>query len=291
VTAERDPAPGAAGDGAGGNGTAGPRTRGATAATAPPPVPAPAPRVGTSSARRVRAQAGMELRLTLRNAENLLVTFGIPLGLLVFLARVDVLPRAPGDPLAFLVPGVLALSVMSSAMVALAIATGFERSWLVLKRLGATPLRRAELIAAKALAVLAILAVQVGAVLAVASGVLGYRPGAGALWLVPVALALGTAAFAGLGLALAGGLPASTTLALANGLYVVLLLVSGLVFPLDRLPGWLAAAATVLPAAALADLLRAGLGAGAAGVAADLAVLAAWAVGAVALAVRVFRWE
>ncbi len=183
----------------------------------------------------------MELRLTLRNGENLLVTFGIPLGLLVFLARVDVVPRAPGDPLAFLVPGVLALSVMSSAMVALAIATGFERSWLVLKRLGATPLRRGELIAAKSLAVLAILAVQVVAVLAVATGVLGYRPGAGALWLVPVALGLGTAAFAGLGLAMAGGLPASTTLALANGLYVVLLLVSGLVFPLDRLPGWLAA--------------------------------------------------
>jgi len=238
----------------------------------------------------VLAQAGMELRLTLRNGENLLVTFGIPLGLLVFLARVEVLPRPPGDPLAFLVPGVLALSVMSSALVALAIGTGFERSWLVLKRLGATPLRRAELVAAKVLGVLAVLAVQVAAVLGVAVGLLGYRPAGGAAWLVPVGLALGTAAFAGIGLALAGGLPASTTLAAANGLYVALLLVSGLAFPPDRLPGALAVVARLLPAAPLAGLLRAGLGA-APLAAADLAVLTAWAVGAPLLAARVFRWE
>lgn len=265
------------------------RPRGPAAGSTTRGLPPAAPgRTATSPGRRVRAQAGMELRLTLRNGENLLVTFGIPLGLLVFLARVDVL-AAGGDRLGFLVPGVLALSVMSSAMVAPAIATGFERDWLVLKRLGATPLRRGELVAAKLLTVLAVLAAQVAVALALAAA-LGYRPGAGGLWLVPVALALGTAAFAGLGLAMAGGLPATTTLALANGLYVALLLVSGLVFPLDRLPAWLATAAGLLPAAPLGDLLRAGLGAGG-DVTRDLVVLAVWAVGAVALAVSVFRWE
>ncbi len=105
MTAGPDTAPGAGSDRAGGNGTAGPRTRGVAGVDTPPAVPGARGRRGHLRRAAVQAQAGMELRLTLRNGENLLVTFGIPLGLLVFLARVDVVPRAPGDPLAFLVPG------------------------------------------------------------------------------------------------------------------------------------------------------------------------------------------
>lgn len=249
--------------------------------------------------RRLAAQTGMELRLTLRNGESLLVTFGIPLVLLVFFSLVDVLP-IEGSAVAFLVPGVLALSVMSTAMVALGIATGFERSYLVLKRLGASPLRRSELVGAKVLTVVAIEVVQVTVVLGVAVVALGYRPGGsggdgGAVWLAPVAIALGTAAFAGIGLAAAGRLRAVATLALLNAAYLALLLVSGIAFPLDRLPPGLQAVAGLLPSTALADLLRAAFGGaqgGAAdGVVAGLVVLAVWAIAAVTLAVRVFRWE
>ena len=104
------------------------------------------------SVRRVAAQTTMELRLLLRNRENLLVTLGIPVGLLVFFSQVDVLGL--GDrPLDFLLPGMLTIAALGSALVSLAIATGFERSYLVLKRLGATPLRRSELVLANALAV------------------------------------------------------------------------------------------------------------------------------------------
>ncbi len=180
---------------------------------------------------------------------------------------------------------------MSSAMVALAIATGFERSWLVLKRLGATPLRRGELIAAKSLAVLAILAVQVVAVLAVATWSWATAR-ARAPWLKAGGPGPGDG-----GLRRAGprhGRRAARLDHAGAGQRPLRRAAAGQRpgVPLDRLPGWLAAAAAVLPAAALADLLRAGLGAAAAaGVATDLAVLAAWAGGAVALAVRVFRWE
>jgi ABC-2 type transport system permease protein len=234
----------------------------------------------------------MELRLLLRNGENLLVTLAIPAGLLVFFALVPVLPSADGDRVAFLVPGILALAVMSAAFVSLAIATGFERSYLVLKRLGATPLRRDELVTAKALAVLGVEVVQLVVLVAVALA-LGWRPAAAAegAALALAALLLGTAAFAGLGLALAGSLRAVATLALANALYVVLLLVSGLVFPLDVLPGPLAAVARVLPAAPLAAVLRAAASGAGRVPAGDLAVLAAWAVGAPLLAARLFRWE
>jgi ABC-2 type transport system permease protein len=239
--------------------------------------------------RRVAAQAAMELRLLLRNGENLLVTLGIPVALLMFFSLVAVLPAPAGPRADFLVPGVLALSVVGAAMVSLGIATGFERYYLVLKRLGATPLRRGELITAKVLAVLATEVLQVAAVTAVGLA-LGWRPRLGGMWLAVVALALGTAAFAGIGLGLAGRLRAIATLAVTNALFGLLLLVSGIVFPLDVLPRPLVLLARALPAAPLADLLRAGLHAAPVPWAA-LTALAAWALAAPLAAARVFRWQ
>jgi len=250
-----------------------------------------AARRASPAGRRVAAQTAMELRLLLRNGESLLVTFGIPLVLLVFFSLIDVLPHGQRRPVTFLVPGVLALSVMSTAMVALGIATGFERYYLVLKRLGATPLRRGELILAKVLAVSAIEVVQILAVLVIAVLGLGYDPAPGQLWLAPVSMALATAAFAGIGLAMAGRLRALATLGLVNALYLALLLVGGIFVPLDRLPDALAAIARLLPSAALTEVLRAAFARSDVGAARALAVLAVWAVGAVVLASRTFRWE
>lgn len=250
----------------------------------------PEARPTAGAAARVAAQTGMELRLLLRNGENLLVAFGIPLLVLVFFSLVDVLPTGDRSAVDFLVPGVLALSVMSTAMVSLGISTGFERYYLVLKRLGATPLRRRELVLAKTLAVVAVEAVQVAVVTAVAALGLGWEPSASRVGLVALALLGGTAAFAGIGLAMAGRLRAVATLAFANVLYIVLLLTSGIAIPLDRLPGPVATVAGLLPAAPLADLLRAGLG-DAPVASGDAMVLGAWAVGAVLFAGRVFRWE
>ena len=241
------------------------------------------------AAQRLRAQTAMELRLLLRNGENLLVAFGIPLLVLVFFSLVDVLPTE-GRAVDFLVPGVLALSVMSTALVSLGISTGFERYYLVLKRLGATPLRRGELVAAKALAVFAVELVQIVLVTGVAVWGLGWRASALRVGVAVAAVLAGTAAFAGIGLAMAGRLRAVATLALANVTYVVLLLVSGIAIPLERLPGPVATVARLLPAAPLAALLRAGLG-DAPLVAADALVLGGWALGATLLAARVFRWE
>ncbi len=231
----------------------------------------------------------MELRLLLRNGENLLVTLGIPVALLVFFSLVDVLPSTGGSRVDFLVPGVLALSVIASAMVSLGIATGFERFYLVLKRLGATPLRRGELIAAKVLAVLATQALQVAAVVSVGLA-LGWDPRLGELWVAVLALLLGTAAFAGIGLGLAGALRAIATLAVTNTLFGLMLLVSGILFPLATLPRPAEIVALALPAAPLTDVLRAGLQAAPVPWP-DMAVLAAWAVGAPLVAARAFRWE
>lgn len=233
----------------------------------------------------------MELRLLLRNGENLLVTLGIPLAVLVFFGFVPVLPTGQTSAVGFLVPGVLTLSVMGSSLVSLGISTGFDRAYLVLKRLGATPLRRAELVAAKATAVLAVQAVQIALVVAVGAA-LGWTPRTSTthLALALAAVVLASVAFAGIGLALAGGLPAFATLAAANAVFLFLMLVSGIIFPLDRLPAALQTVARVFPSTWLADILRAATD-GAAVPAAGMLVLAAWAVGAAILAAAVFRWE
>ncbi len=239
----------------------------------------------------VAAQTRVELALTLRRGESVLLTLGIPVMLLVFFSVVDVLPLPTGvtEAVDFLAPGILALAVMSTAMVSLAIATGFERSYGVLKRLGSTPLGRPALLAAKTLAVLAVEALQVVVLVAVAT-VLGWRPEGSAL-VAAGAVLLATVGFAGLGLLMAGTLRGEVTLAAANGLYLVLLLLGGMVFPLDRLPAALEAVARLLPAAALSGALDAALSAPASVAVGPWAVLATWAVVAPAVAAWRFRWE
>jgi ABC-2 type transport system permease protein len=232
----------------------------------------------------------VELVLAARRGETLLLTLGIPLGLLVFFSLVDVLPLPDGveDPVDFLAPGVLALAILSTGMVQTAIGVAFERQYGVLKRLGVTPLGRPRLLAAKLVGVLVVELVQV-AVIGAAALALGWSPSpaAGA---VLGAVALGTAAFGGLGLLMAGRLRGEVTLAAANGLYLVLLLLGGMVFPLGELPGALRSFAELLPAAALSDVL----GAAAIGEVADARwwlTLAAWAVAAPVAAALTFRWE
>jgi ABC-2 type transport system permease protein len=234
---------------------------------------------------KVVAQARAEVRLTLRRGESVLLALGIPVVLLAFFSEVDVLDVDVG----FLAPGVLALAVMSTAMVSLGIATGFERQYLVLKRLGATPLGRGALLAGKVAAVLAVELVQV-AVLVPLALALGWSPDGNAL-LAAGALLLGTVAFAGLGMLMAGTLRAEATLAAANGLYLVLLLLGGMVVPVSRLPGALRAVARVLPAAALSDAVHGAFAAGAHVPGRAWLVLAAWAVLAPLAAARAFRWE
>jgi ABC-2 type transport system permease protein len=238
------------------------------------------------------AQTRMEVRLTARRGENVLVTIVIPIVVLLFFASVGVLPSGTGRPVDFLLPGTLALAVIATSLVNLGIATAYERNYGVLKRLGGSPLTRGGLLTAKMGAVLAVEIVQVVLLVAIAILVLGWRPGPGASPLVFVAaLLLGTVAFAGLGLLLAGALRAEATLALANGLFIAFLLLGGIILPVTDLPGPLAVLAGLLPAAALADAFRVALGGGNGDVVGPLLILGGWAVGAVGLALRTFRWE
>jgi ABC-2 type transport system permease protein len=233
--------------------------------------------------RALLAQLRIELTLALRRGESVLITLVVPVVLLVFFGAVA---SSPPD---FLVPGLLALAVMSTSMVSLGIATAYERYYGALKRLLGSPLPRVSLLAAKTLAVLAIEVVQVAVLLAIARFAFGWSPSGSSLLEAVTALVLGSAAFAGLGLLMAGTLRAEATLAVANGLYLVFLLLGGFILPIDRLPGIIGGLAHALPAAALTDATRAALSGSGQGVLGPLALLAGWAVLGIGAAAFTFR--
>ena len=236
------------------------------------------------------AQLKSELRVIARNGEQLLVIIGIPTILLIFFCQVDVLPRGDQNAVDFLLPGILALAVMSTAMVSLGIATGFERSYGVLKRLGATPLGTQRLVLAKSLAVVLVEVVQLLVLVGVGL-ILGWRGDLGAVAPVVGAVLLGTLAFAGIGLTLAGTLRGEVNLAAQNGLYLVLLLIGGIMFPLNSLPNWLQVPAQLLPSSALADVMRGALTETSLNGGAAWIVLAVWALVAPTAAAKLFRWQ
>ena len=237
-----------------------------------------------------RSQLRAELGVVLRNGEQLLLTLIIPVMVLVFFGITDVLPSSFDDHMDFLTPGVVSLAIMSTAMVSLGIATGFERGYKVLKRLGATPLGRSRWLMAKTITVLVIEIIQLVVLVPIAL-LLDWNAD-DANWLLALgAVATGTITFAGLGMLIAGRLRAEVNLAAQNGLYILLLLLGGMVIDFDQLPGPLAAVAKCLPSGALADVMRDALVGGAERPGTSWIVLGVWAVVSPLLAARTFRWE
>ena len=186
---------------------------------------------------------------------------------------------------------ILAAALMSTGLVSLGIATAYERSFGVLKRLLGSPLPQWALVAAKTVAVLLTVLIQVVLISAV-GGLLGWSPPGGVLAAVAAVspwLVLGTVAFAAMGLLLAGTLRFEAVLAAANALFVVFMLLGGVVVPLDQLPSLVATPVSLLPPALLTELLRGAMEPDRRIDPIHAAFLAAWAIGLAAAAVLSFR--
>jgi ABC-2 type transport system permease protein len=237
----------------------------------------------------ILAQTRAELTMTLRRGESLLVTVVIPTMLLFLAMWLKIAPGTTRAQIAFLLPGILTAAIMSTSLVSLGIATAYDRYYGSLKRLGSTPLPRWGLIVAKIVTVLAIEAAQTVLLALIAIIFFGWRP-AGSLLLALLVMLIGTAAFAGLGMLMAGTLRAEATLAAANGLFILFLAIGGVVLPVNHLPGVIAWLAQILPAAALSDALRSALSpTGLQG--GSLLLLTAWAVVLLVAAALTFKWE
>ncbi|NNN18266.1 MAG: ABC transporter permease [Acidimicrobiaceae bacterium] len=237
------------------------------------------------------AQARAEIRLALTQGESLLVTIGIPVIVLVGLSLTKALPlpKTAHSATDFLVPGTMTLAIMATGMVSTSIATGVERSYGVLKRLGTTPLGRSALLLAKITSILVVEMIQL-AVLAIIGVLLGWHPVGNYLYFI-VAVILATSGFSGIGLLMAGTMKSEVIIGAANGIYLVLLFIGGIIMPISALPSALETFARLLPAAALSEALYQSVGVGG-----NIPVwvwlnLVIWAIAAPVIASKTFKWD
>jgi len=248
------------------------------------PAPGAAPR-----SRMLSAQIGMEFRLLLRNGEQVGLTLLIPV-LLLFFFNLPLL-YSLGTPrrIDFVVPSIITLATMSAAFTGLAIGTGFERKYAVLKRLGATALPRSILLLGKTLATLLLEVVQL--VLICGFGlILAWHPH-GDPFFAAALIIMGTLAFGGLGLLVAGTLRAEVTLAAANLIWLILLFAGGIAIPLAKFGNTAQDVLRYLPSAALSDGLHQVFEGGHGYPLQEVVTLAVWAAVALPAAARWFKWE
>ncbi|MEO7351740.1 MAG: ABC transporter permease [Marmoricola sp.] len=239
--------------------------------------------------RQVIAQAAMESKLMLRNGEQLLLAVVIPV--IVLIGGVEgskhlalSFSRRPIDVFA---PGVLALAVMSTAFTSLAIATGFERRYGVIKRLGSSPLPRSGLLLGKVGALLLVEMLQI-LVISLVALTMGWEPHPSLLAAL-FTIVMGTAAFASLGLFVAGVLRAEATLAAANLVYLLLMAGGAVVLPSSAY-GAFGGITRLFPSGALGDALRHAFWSGEFRWG-SLLVLLLWTGIGAALTARTFKWE
>jgi ABC-2 type transport system permease protein len=245
----------------------------------PDPRPAAVPRM-------LAAQFALELKLLLRNGEQLLLTMFIPITLLVGLTLLP-LGSFGNNRAATFVPVIMALAVISTAFTGQAIAVAFDRRYGALKRLGATALPVWGIIAGKSLAVVTVVFLQ-AIILGVIGFALGWRPHPAGLALGAVIIALGTAVFAALGLLLGGTLLAEIVLAVANLLWFVFAGLGALTVETEMIEAPVKWAARLTPAGALTEALSQAMS-----VSVDwfgVAVLAIWGGLAGLAALRWFRF-
>ena len=240
--------------------------------------------------RMLAAQYGLELKLLLRNGEQLLLTMFIPITLLIGLTLLP-LGSFGANRVAVFMPAIMALAIISTAFTGQAIAVAFDRRYGALKRLGATALPVWAIIAGKAMAVVSVVFLQ-AIVLGGIGLALGWRPPAAGLLLGAGIIALGTATFTAMGLLLGGTLKAEIVLAIANLLWFVFAGLGALTLQSGTIPAALSWVARLTPSGALTEALSWAVSrSGAPAVdGVGIAVLARWGAVAAVAALRWFRF-
>ena len=209
-------------------------------------------------------------------------------------ASSDSLMREPGSRyIDFLVPGLLGMNLMGSAIWGMGFAIVDARRKKLMKRMVATPMPRPYYLLSFLLSRLLLLVVEVGVVLGFGAWVFQV-PVRGSLAGLGLLCALGSMAFCGLALLVASR--ARTTEAASGLMNVVMMpmwICSGVFFSAYRFPSVMQPLIKALPLTAVIDALRAMMlqGSGLAQLAPQAAVLSAWLVVCFWLALKLFRWQ
>jgi ABC-type multidrug transport system permease subunit len=206
--------------------------------------------------------------------------------------RDDIVRERGARYIDFLIPGLIGMNLMSGSMWGIGWVLVNMRVRKLLKRLLAAPMRRRHLFYAQALARLVVLPVELVVILIFAR--LAFDVRMAGSWLALAAVSLtGSASFAGLAILVASRAQNSETVSgLMNLVMLPMFVLSGVFFSSSHFPAFMQPAINALPLTALCNGLRAVIvdGAGLAGVAGSLAVLAVWGALSFAAGLRLFRW-
>ena len=233
-----------------------------------------------------------------RNPVASFFTLGLPLIMLVLFGAlfswdIDVgfglIPAAQ-----FYTPGLAAFTAANAALSNVGITLAFQRQFGLLKRIRGTPLPPSTFLAGTVAS--SVWIALLGTLIMFMVGVLFFDVGIAAAKIpaAVVAFVVGTAAFAGLGLALAALAPSGNTApAVANAVILPMAFVSNVFVPAEDPPAWLRILGDVLPLKHFAQAFSAAFHPAVQPPAwrgTDLAILAAWGVGGALLAWRFFDW-
>jgi ABC-2 type transport system permease protein len=229
-----------------------------------------------------------------RNREAAFFSFLFPIILLVLLGSVYGDEPIEGVKAAtYLLVGLLGYGVAATAFASLAITLVVRREAGLLKRVRGTPLRPAAYLAAVIGSMVVVIALQVVAQLLIGVYLLGADwPAASGSF--AVAILLGAAAFAALGIAVTGIVQsAEGSSAVVNAIYLPMAFISGAFFSTKEMPGFLEAISEVLPLTYLLDVIRSTFidGEGLDSSIGPLTAVAFWGLFGLLVAIRMFRWE
>ncbi len=240
------------------------------------------------SLRRLFIQTKWEFTLNARNSEQALLLVLIPIVILIVLTKTSIIGGETSG-LSIALATVLTVSTFAAGFTSLAIATAFERRSETLVFLGTTSLTRAEVVIAKSLGSF-LLAVFASFFTLFAALVLGWTPTLLG-FLIPVGIALGVFSVSGFAYLLAGILRAEAVLAIANGIFVLVLMFGGVIFTFGQnVTGFL----EYFPPLALKNLMQycvSETSTGDINVIKAMCVLIAWGVVGHVLASRFFKWR
>jgi ABC-type multidrug transport system permease subunit len=192
----------------------------------------------------------------------------------------------------FLVPGLIGMNVMQGSLWGVGWAIVNLRVRKLLKRLLATPMRRAELLTAFMLARLVVVPIETATLLVFARLVFGVRV-AGSLPALAAVATLGALSFGGIAILVSSRAQnIESVTGLINAVMIPMFITSGVFFSNAHFPAILQPLIAVLPLSALNQALRAVVidGAGASALATPCAILVAWGAAGYALGLRAFRW-
>ncbi len=240
------------------------------------------------SLRRLTIQTKWEFLLNARNSEQALLLVLIPIVILIVLTKTTII-GGESTAVALALATVLTVSTFAAGFTSLAIATAFERRSETLVFLGTTSLTRAEVVLAKSLGSF-LLALFAGLFTFIGALVLGWSPTLLTL-LVPLWMVLGVFSVSGFAYLLAGTMRAEAVLAIANGIFVLVLIFGGVIFTFgETVNGFL----EYLPPLAVKNLIQYSVSEpniADINVIQAMGVLIVWGVAGHILASRFFKWR